>query len=428
MLTFGSGEAQRHSLILEFYARGNVILTNSNFVILALLRSHDYDGAVKVQVGHAYPITYATTMDAPDQEGNEAQDATSFIESENPLEWYQTHRPVSPDEAGSGNKGKKKKGGAADEWRGLLLKPASGVGHYSPSLIEHCLLCADINPKEKPPSFLTDADWRRLQEILRSEGGRILADMELADAKGYIFYQPKLASDDGEKDSAGQKSLPATPFDDKLLLEFQPHVLKQHEEMPKIEFESFDRAVDAFFAQIEGQKRVLRAETQQVQAEQRLEKAKKEQEQRIQQLFEQQELLKEQAQLVETHADMVDKAIQVVNSALDSGMDWDQLEDLVHVEKTQNQNPVALLIKRLDLEHDAMVLSLEKVDHVAESEGDGGDESARTMDVTIKPCLPSIAPARRKVKRRSKQHPKFSKLPKSLLNVDYRMHRSERRT
>ena len=46
LLTFGSGESQRHALIVEFYARGNVILTNSNYTILSLLRSHDYDGQV----------------------------------------------------------------------------------------------------------------------------------------------------------------------------------------------------------------------------------------------------------------------------------------------------------------------------------------------------------------------------------------------
>lgn len=373
LLTFGSGESQRHSLIIEFYARGNVLLTNATYTILSLLRSHDYDGQVKVQVGHAYPITYATTIQAPTDDA-ETVVAETFLTTESPMQWARTYAPVEESSTTSTANGKKKKGGDGNNaWRTLLLKPESGFSHYGPSLIEHCLLTAQIDPRQQPPASIDDeASWKKLRVILKTEGERVLNDLEIVDAKGYIFYQPR---DDEKKDDEGPKA-PASPYDDKLLLEFQPHVLKQHEGMKRLEFESFDRAVDAFFAQIESQKRILRAETQQAMAEQRLEKIRKDQENRAEQLMQQQESLKLQAQLVETHADVIDKAIQVVNSALDSGMDWDQLEDLIRLEQEQNHNPVALLIHRLDLEHDAIVLRLERVD--------AGDESSeRTMNVTI---------------------------------------------
>jgi predicted ribosome quality control (RQC) complex YloA/Tae2 family protein len=370
MLTFGSGESQRHSLIVEFYARGNLVLTNANYVILALLRSHDYDGQVKVQVGHAYPITYATTVQTPEEVHGKVMD--TLLTVENPMEWAQAHI-VLADEAAAPVGGKKKKGGDANNaWRTLLLQPEMGISHYGPSLIEHCLLTAEINPRQHSPKTLDEPGWKKLQEVLLTEGERILKDLEIADAKGYIFYQPK---ENEQKDDDEKNKPPMSPYDDKLLLEFQPHVLKQHDGMLRLEFESFDLAVDAFFAQIESQKRMIRAETQQSMAEQRLEKIRKDQESRIQQLLEQEESLKLQAQVVETHAEMIDKAIQVVNSALDSGMDWDQLEDLVKVEQEQNRNPVALLIQRLDLEHDAIVLRLQRFDV--------DDDSEKTMDVSI---------------------------------------------
>ena len=48
---FGSGE-NRCSLILELYARGNLIMTSAKYEILALLRSHEYEkDDVHVQVG-----------------------------------------------------------------------------------------------------------------------------------------------------------------------------------------------------------------------------------------------------------------------------------------------------------------------------------------------------------------------------------------
>jgi NFACT protein RNA binding domain/NFACT protein C-terminal domain len=63
------------------------------------------------------------------------------------------------------------------------------------------------------------------------------------------------------------------------------------------------------------------------------------------------------AKAVERNASNVDKALLVVNSALDSGMDWDQLEQLVQVEQ-ENRNPIAMLIQGLDLEKDEIVMRL----------------------------------------------------------------------
>ena len=52
---FGKDEACYH-LILEIYDKGNLILTDHKYKILALLRSHRYDEETKVAVGGTYPI------------------------------------------------------------------------------------------------------------------------------------------------------------------------------------------------------------------------------------------------------------------------------------------------------------------------------------------------------------------------------------
>jgi predicted ribosome quality control (RQC) complex YloA/Tae2 family protein len=383
-LVFGSGETQRHSLILELYARGNVILANSKYEIQGLLRSHEYDG-VKVQVGHVYPITYATTTAVHDTNDNPN---TTLLTAENPMKWYQPFQPKDNNGDAETKTAKSKKGGGGSPWKGLLSKPESGVSHYGPSLLEHCILCAGIESLK--PQDLDEKGWKHLQSILKEEGDRIMTALELADSKGYILYQPKEAIEEPKQDKneqgQAQVKLPPSPFADKFLLEFQPHLLKQHEGLAHLEYDSFDQATDDFFSHIEGQKRFQRVETQQLQAQQRLEKIRKDQEQRVESLVEQQESMKRQARLVELHADMVEKAIQVVNSALDSGMDWEQLEDLVHVEKTQNLNPVALLIHKLELEHDNMVLRLPKEDYIYsedEEEDDDEDQGELTMDITI---------------------------------------------
>lgn len=83
---FGSGAELSHHLILELYAQGNLILTNAQYEILALLRNHEYkvpsqidtkinivhdngtethlekSDVVKVRVGQVYPVSLATTL------------------------------------------------------------------------------------------------------------------------------------------------------------------------------------------------------------------------------------------------------------------------------------------------------------------------------------------------------------------------------
>jgi len=439
-LVFGSGDAQRHSLMLELYARGNLVLTNNEYTILSLLRSHEYNkknddekksandekkedtggvesrsnDTIQVKVGHAYPVTYATTLtvsDGDDKNVETKDENGTLLTALDPLAWFQKHHhqeqkqsDSAPDidasnadgtkqnkkkNKGGGNK-KKKNNTSHFAWKMLLTKPSSGVSHYGPSLIEHCLRCAnlwgatpgstdEIDEKEKnkyPQDLTTSEEWISLQSILQSEGSRILNGIQNDVPKGFLLYQDK------NNKNGAPSSTSTSSFDDKILLEFQPHLLKQHQSMPCLEYHTFDLAVDNFFSHLDLQKRVLRAEQQESQAKQRLEKIRLDQEKRFASLIEQQESLLEEAQLVEIHADMVEKALQVVNSALDSGMDWEQLEDLVELEARQNDNPVAKLIHTLDLENDQMVMRLLREDAIYDVDGDENDKT-RFLDVTV---------------------------------------------
>ena len=75
---FGSGKSG-HCRILELYAKGNIILTDNNYEILALLQPHDYStssdktisnetngeessGVVKVAVRQIYLVTHTTML------------------------------------------------------------------------------------------------------------------------------------------------------------------------------------------------------------------------------------------------------------------------------------------------------------------------------------------------------------------------------
>lgn len=91
---FGSG-SYAHHLILELYAQGNLILTDGEYRILGLLRVHEYEVVkgdadddangdetrdkkkkeeVKVRVGNIYPVTFATTLSAGSNSGNQSRE------------------------------------------------------------------------------------------------------------------------------------------------------------------------------------------------------------------------------------------------------------------------------------------------------------------------------------------------------------------
>ena len=77
---------------------------------------------------------------------------------------------------------------------------------------------------------------------------------------------------------------------------------------------------------MEAQKRLLKAEGAEQAAKDKLEKVKREQQARIEALEREVQSIQEQAQVVELNAVNVEKALVVVNSALDSGMDWEQFQ------------------------------------------------------------------------------------------------------
>ncbi len=437
---FGSG-AYAHHVIVELYGLGNVILTNDQYVILALLRVHDYtnsndsssstadgnkssktadQGGVKVRVGNVYPVTYATTLGKQivssneGQDGNEGRDVTTTKQSilemngEEAYLWAkqelqafkdkQALKAAEPNKGGKKKSQKKKKDSdASANLKMILLKPNSGVFHYGPSLIEHCILMAgdmggtgrsmEPNTKftlETLEDVMPPSSWEKLVHSLKVEGPKVIEDFNSAEGKGYILYKDKPASvkeDSKTLSEEGGSANHKIPHSDKLFEEFQPHLLKQHQNRPHLTYNNFSMAVDEFYSLLEGQKRAVRAEAAEQSAMERLNKIKRDQSKRHEGLEIEMVKVKEHAQLVEMHSDDVDKALGVINSALDSGMDWDDLEELVEVEKA-NMNPIALLIKKLKLDSDEIVLSLADTSNW-DSSSSSGDDAPPIADVTL---------------------------------------------
>ena len=425
---FGSGTFAHH-ILLELYAQGNVILCDGEYRILALLRTHQYevtkgrgngdDGEgkrvevavasagtdeVKVRVGAVYPVTFATTLTevGRDDEGAAASSKSNnmgllAMDGPEAYEWARAELStvqkkalaaaagnnddqdqISDDRGGGGKgrmKGGKKKMAMDDSLvlKALLLRPNSGVYHYGPSLIEHCVLTAGFDSVMKLTHdnikcTLPEASWTKLIAALRCEGNRVIENLISGEGGGYILYKPKasinIAKDDVKTNDGSPLSLTLAniyPHSDKTLLEFQPHLLHQHRDQRYLKFATFTAAADEFFSNLSSQRITARADAAEAAARDRLARIQADQQRRVEGLAREQERLRDSAQLVETHAGDVDRALGVINSALENGMDWDTLEQLVTVEQG-NDNPIALLIHKLLLDMDQVILALPDVE------------------------------------------------------------------
>jgi len=393
---FGSGEQQRHSLIMELYSRGNIIMVDSGYKILSVLRGYEYDNKkddendknkdnkknddkVQVRVGHVYPITYATTMTSGDDTAANGDDDENnneiLLTAKDPIQWYLQQQQQQNDNEES-NKKKKKKPITSIKY--YLMKSSSGVSHYGPSLLDHCILQYS-NTKSNCNEWTSD-EWKEFQIVLQTEGTQILQNLSSSTTEqGYIIYRD---DNNNHDDNDNQQQHNNNKFHNKLLLEFQPHLLAQHHTNVKhMKFNNFNQAVNEFYLHIQNQIQYQRYQTQELHAKQRLEKIQKQQEERIGTIEQQIVSCKYQAMAIEQNSVQVDQVLQVINSALNSGMDWDQLQQYIDLEQTTNQNPIALLISKLQLEQDSLVLRLP-----FEGDGDNDDDDNddnKTTEVTV---------------------------------------------
>jgi len=109
-LCFGKLEHSYHILV-ELYGQGNVILTDHEYTILSLLRSHKFDETSKIQIREKYPFNAAANMTV-DSIFINPEEIKAFIEGANQQTEVQDDNQVVNNEAKSGgSKKQEKKGG-----------------------------------------------------------------------------------------------------------------------------------------------------------------------------------------------------------------------------------------------------------------------------------------------------------------------------
>lgn len=415
-LTFGSDQLQCH-LILELYASGNIILTDENYNILSLLRTHKFDENVKMAVKQVYPIEVLEKK-SPSESIQTAPQLSAFVDK-----WFVDLEVKAAAIGGGASKAKKK----VQTLKQLLLMKESSFGGLGPVIVEHCIVSAGLQPGLKIKNAsefeaIGEAQLAKLVEEL--QGGWKLLEKLQAEQNAAVVD----VAEDGTplevpvgttpKEKCGFIILKDRVNDSfpEQYEEFTPYLYAQHRlGSKKVQsFDTFDEAVDEYFSRFETETAEVAKQAAQLAAENKLAKLKKNQKTQIDQLLEVQEKSFKHARLIEENQQDVENVLLVIRSALASGMDWRGLNELVRFEQ-KNGNPVACLIHELDLAHNRVSILLCDNDNDNEDEDDDEEDDEKDQQdkqayvIWIDLSLSALANAREIYTKKKKAGEKVQK-------------------
>ncbi|KAL3339422.1 hypothetical protein AABB24_028172 [Solanum stoloniferum] len=409
LFQFGLG-SNAHYVILELYAQGNILLMDSDFMVMTLLRSHrDDDKGLAIMSRHRYPVetcrVFKRTTTEKLQAALMSSSQTDKIEHVEDNERgnggsdVPQQKQVNQKSVKATNSTKKGNDGARAKSPTLKVVLGEALG-YGPALSEHIILDAGLVPNTK-----IDTDFKLEGNTLLSLTEAVkqfedwLEDIILGEKvpEGYILMQQKALS---KKDS----NICDSGSSEKIYDEFCPLLLNQLKCRDFMKFETFDAALDDFYSKIESQRSEQQQKSKESTAMQRLNKIRTDQENRVVTLKQEVEHCIKMAELIEYNLEDADAAILAVRVALANGMSWEDLARMVKEEK-RSGNPVAGLIDKLHLERNCMTLLLSN--NLDEMDDDEKTQPVDKVEVDL--ALSAHANARRWYEMKKKQENKQEK-------------------
>lgn len=381
-IQFGTNLAANH-LIVELYDRGNLILTDNNYSILNLLRWRrpnekadkpdediSADDSENFRVGQIYPIEKSRQLDdfrsMSEERIMELLNNSSIILSRN--QNYKKRNKVKEN----------KKDGMLDINLKNLLNP---YVIYGSSLLEDKLLKhvteGDQLAKKCVIQIPTNEYGRLDQDRVKHYAGLIRealcdADAVLKEVKdkgislGYIVQKKqesdlpnKVPSDKKDKDSKNDapKSL-ITNIDFFPILSCAERKIQQEsEQLVYEEFDSFDKAVDVYYCNLESQKLDSKAFVAEKEAQKKLENLKIAQEKRLGDLAKVQKEDEERARLIELNSDKVENALLIIRSMIANQVPWSDIWKTIKNAQAM-KDPIASLITGVKFDRNEFTMKL----------------------------------------------------------------------
>ncbi|KAI9880026.1 MAG: hypothetical protein M1830_005945 [Pleopsidium flavum] len=328
-IQFSDGQ---YRLFLEFYAGGNIVLTDKELNILALLRivseGHDQE---ELRVGLKYSL-----------DNRQNYKGIPPLSVERVKEALQ--RAIDKDQGEPVAPSKKAKQKAGNDLRKAL---AVSINEYPPTLVEHALRVSEFDSSLRPEEVLRDeALLEGLINALKA-AEQIMQDITSSgQSKGYIIAKPLKGNTVVKPPSEGvtddnKQNYGNLMYDD--FHPFRPRQFQDNADLITLIFEGFNKAVDEFFSSIEAQKLESRVTEREDHAKKKLEAARQDHVKRLGGLQQIQELNVRKAQAIEANLQRVEEAVGAINGLVAQGMDWVEIARLIEMEQSR-QNPVAEMI------------------------------------------------------------------------------------
>ncbi|KAK5972460.1 Nuclear export mediator factor NEMF [Trichostrongylus colubriformis] len=291
-------------VIVELYDRGNIVLTDSSYTILNILRPRtDKDNDVRLVVREQYPrVSREFSTSATVEEIT-----TMLSECDQSL---------------------------------ALKRAVARPGLHSTALIEHVLLVEGMNPDLQVSEQPNDCAARVC--IAMKNAADITREIASTKTHGYIPYIRDRRSDG---------------TDIVIFQEYHPYLFAQHEKGHYVMHESFSEAVDAFYAAQDAQRQQQLALKTEKEAMKKLDNVKKDQYRRITELEQSREEKMIMADLIIINQTLVDSAIKAICNALAQKSTWSEVEEM-HKHAVSIGDPVASAIVKMDLANNKIIMRL----------------------------------------------------------------------
>ena len=349
-----------YRIYLEFFAGGNVILTDNELKILTLLRNvSEGEGQEPQRQGLTYSLENRQNYGGiPPLTKDRLRSALQIIIERN---------------AASATTTKKIKKKPGDELRkGLAIT----INELPPVLLDHTMKVNGFDSTVQPATVRDDEQL--LDQLLQAlQAGRdLVQDIISSDTcTGYIFAKKRPGTEDPPDGSTQDRQQSRKRL---LYEDFHPFLPRQFEEDQAyvvLDFDGFGKTVDEFFSSIEGQKLESRLTEREEAARRKLEAAKADQAKRIEGLQAVQTLNVRKANAIEANVERVQEAMDAVNGLIYQGMDWEDIGKLIERERRLN-NPVAAIIKLpLKLHENTVTVLLGEAEEDDDDEADDSDTS-----------------------------------------------------
>lgn len=341
-------------IYLEFFAGGNIILTDAENKILALFRTVAAAGEQdEVKIGLTYAVEKAQYYHGIPPLSEERLRAT-------------IQKVADADQQSGGNAQKKSKK-KVDVFRKAV---SSGFPEFPPLLLEDAFAATGFDSSVTLKKVLEDeSTFQKAMDVLR-EAEKIIAGLTEGEKKGYIVAKERAKKEDQPDDLASKENL--------LFEDFHPFRPRQFEGKPGchiLEYDSFNKTVDEYFSSIESQKLESRLAEHEETAKRRLEAARADHQNRAGALKQAQELHIRKAEAIQANIYRVQEATDAVNGLIAQGMDWVEIARLIEMEQQRN-NPVAQTIKLpLKLHENTITLLLSEENAEVDEEQEEFSES-----------------------------------------------------